>query len=84
MAEYATAAKLQELGVKKDATIERDGAFATNRQRKLEKAQEPKEERQTTKTGARQEPAEEVVLELEQLSVSQSNLLLFVWQAVLT
>jgi hypothetical protein len=37
MAEYLTADKLQELGVKKDATVERDPTFRSNMERKLEK-----------------------------------------------
>lgn len=40
MAEYLTLTKLRELGVKKDSTVERDSAFRSNAERKLEKLQE--------------------------------------------
>ena len=40
MAEYLTDDKLQQLGVKRDTTLERDSTFRTNTERKIDKERE--------------------------------------------
>jgi hypothetical protein len=85
MAEYLTAVKLQELGVKKDFVLERDSSFRSNTARRLDKAyekelekeQENRQEKQLEKTEAVAEaiqPTYERVtpIELELLSVRSS------------
>jgi hypothetical protein len=85
MAEYLTAVKLQELGVKKDFVLERDSSFRSNTERKLHKAyekelkqeQEMQQEKQQEKTEAVAEAIpstyERVTpIELELLSVRSS------------
>lgn len=44
MAQYVTAAKLQALGVKKDAPLERDSTFRSTTEKKLERQDEELEE----------------------------------------
>lgn len=73
MAEYVTAAKLQQLGVKKDALIERDSTFRSNAERKLDKERE-KLEREAADAAAEAatlavEPEPVLPIELELLSV---------------
>jgi hypothetical protein len=46
MAEYLTAVKLQELGVKKDLVLERDSSFRSNTERRLNKAYEKEVEKE--------------------------------------
>jgi hypothetical protein len=46
MAEYLTAAKLQELGVKRDAVLERDSSFRSKTERRFEKELEREHERE--------------------------------------
>lgn len=43
MAEYMTAAKMTELGVKKETAIERDSTFASGKQRKITRKQQAEE-----------------------------------------
>ncbi len=43
MAQYVTAARLQELGVKKDAMLERDSTFRSSVERKIERQSEVQE-----------------------------------------
>jgi hypothetical protein len=73
MAEYMTAAKMQELGVKKDATVERDGTFGSKGQRKLEKKQDQKTEKKS-QDPARIAVEKTPVAELEPLSVRDSTM----------
>jgi hypothetical protein len=40
MAEYVTAAKLHEMGVKKDSALERDSTFRSNTEKKIERQSE--------------------------------------------
>lgn len=44
MAQYVTAAKLEQLGVTKDAPLERDSTFRSTTEKKLEKQTEEPEE----------------------------------------
>ncbi|KAH6719111.1 hypothetical protein BKA61DRAFT_473565 [Leptodontidium sp. MPI-SDFR-AT-0119] len=81
MAEYLTIAKLQELGVKKDAILERDSTFQSNAARKLEKKQEkqkqehPEEEPLVRMADA--QPSEPVPqFELDMLSPQQATSIL--------
>ena len=82
MAEYVTIARLEELGVKKGAVIERDGTFGTKGQRKQgamesQESQEPQETKDILKSGGTSntkqatmdEPAPVTAEELELLSV---------------
>ena len=85
MAEYLTAVKLQELGVKKDFVLERDSSFRSNTERRLDKAyekelekeQEKQQEKQLEKTEAVPEAIQSTYervtpIELELLSVRSS------------
>ncbi len=76
MAEYVTAAKQEELGVKKDAVLERDSTFGTRKQRKLERKQDKRPEKKSSdcfRPVVIEEAPEPIELEL--LSVRQSKLL---------
>lgn len=81
MAEYLSASKLQELGLNKDAQVERDSTFKSNLDRKWDKEQENLEKiRAAAATEAAAEAAEAAALaengkpiapiELDLLSVS--------------
>jgi len=78
MAEYMTAAKMNELGVKKETAIERDSTFASGKQRKISKRQQAEElAKQQAEQAAEQKlqslnPIEEAapVIELQLLRVS--------------
>jgi hypothetical protein len=77
MAEYLTAVKLQELGVKKDFVLERDSSFRSNTERRLDEAYEKELEKQLEKTEVVAEATQstyELVtpIELELLSVRSS------------
>ena len=76
MAEYVTAAKQEELGVKKDALFERDSTFGTREQRKLERKQDKRPEKKSSDgfTRGMIEEAPEPI-ELELLSVRLTKLL---------
>lgn len=72
MAEYLTTDKLQQLGVKKDTTIERDSTFRSNTDRKFDKERERFERTaaaaaESAMTSLKPEPA--VPMELDLLSV---------------
>ena len=70
MAEYLTAVKLQELGVKKDFALERDSSFRSNTERRLDKAYEKElekeQEKQLEKQLVKQLEKTEVVAEATQ------------------
>ncbi len=74
MAEYLTAQKIAELGVKRDSGLERDSTFRTNAERKLERQQEKEQGEQTPEplpTKAFEQPDEPAPqVEVELLSVS--------------
>ena len=73
MAEYLTSNKLQQLGMKKDTTVERDSTFKSNTERKLDKENEKFERKvaaaaaESTIASMEQEPA--FPIELDLLSV---------------
>lgn len=73
MAEYLTAQKIAELGVKKDSGLERDSTFRTNAERKLERQQEKEQTERKPEhlpTMAFEQPDEPAPhVELELLSV---------------
>ncbi|KAH7330205.1 hypothetical protein BKA65DRAFT_480363 [Rhexocercosporidium sp. MPI-PUGE-AT-0058] len=77
MAEYLTIAKLQELGVKKDAMLERDSTFQTNAVRKKEKQQEKQKQEQPEEPLVRMadaQPSEPIPqFELDLLSPEQAT-----------
>ncbi|KAG4435676.1 hypothetical protein IFR05_008842 [Cadophora sp. M221] len=77
MAEYLTIAKLQELGVKKDAILERDSTFQTNAARKLEKNTEKQRQERPEEPLVRMadaQPTEPVPqFELDMLSPQQAT-----------
>jgi len=66
MAEYLTAVKLQELGVKKDFVLERDSSFRSNTERRLGKAYEKELEKELEKQLEKQLEKTEVVAEATQ------------------
>ena len=66
MAEYLTAVKLQELGVKKDFVLERDSSFRSNTERRLDKAYEKELEKKLEKQLEKQLEKTEVVAEATQ------------------
>jgi hypothetical protein len=71
MAEYVTNDKLQQLGVKKDMTIERDSTFRSNMERKLDKEKEKYERTVAAEESAMAslEPESSIPVELGLLSV---------------
>lgn len=46
MAEYVTASKLHEMGVKKDSALERDSTFRSNTEKKIERQSEVPEKQE--------------------------------------
>lgn len=79
MAEYMTAAKMHELGVKKETAIERDSTFASEKQRKIAKKQQAEElakqqadrEAEQTLQASKAVTQEAPVIELKLFSVRQ-------------
>ena len=76
MAEYLTADKQRQLGVKKETSLERDSTFRTNAERKLEKQREKAEREaaaaavESAMAAIEPEPAEVATpIELDLLSV---------------
>ena len=74
MAEYMTTAKMKELGIKKEAAMERDSTFISEKQRKIAKkleaerlAEQEAEQKLQASKQVVEEPAP--VIELKHLSV---------------
>ncbi|EKD15762.1 fructose-bisphosphate aldolase [Drepanopeziza brunnea f. sp. 'multigermtubi' MB_m1] len=63
MAEYLTLQKIKELGVKKDAVVERDSTFRSNAERKLERQLE--KEQSNDGEGEESEPLSQTISEQE-------------------
>ena len=77
MAEYLTINKVQQLGVKKDTTVERDSTFKSNMERKLEKEKEQfkrKAAAAAESAMATMEKQSPIPIELELLSVGYPEL----------
>ncbi|KAJ5047287.1 uncharacterized protein L3040_003120 [Drepanopeziza brunnea f. sp. 'multigermtubi'] len=84
MAEYLTLQKIKELGVKKDAVVERDSTFRSNAERKLERQLEKEqsndgegeESEPLSQTISEQEDGPAPIVELELLNPEQATTLL--------
>ncbi|PBP28391.1 Fructose-bisphosphate aldolase [Diplocarpon rosae] len=81
MAEYLTLQRIAELGIKKDSGLERDSAFRSNAERRLEKQKEKEKEQEDASEPLPQmeaeqpeEPAPQIELELP--SPSQATLIM--------
>ncbi len=82
MAEYLTIDKVQQLGVKKDTTVERDSTFKSNMERKLEKEKEQLERKAAAAAEsamATMEKQSPITIELELLSVGHPNLFRYIF-----